>query len=68
VEAGDPSTDLKKEDGPVDTDRLYGGIGRLKVELDWEPIAKLHGAGIFRSAGITKERKRVGIASERLVK
>lgn len=52
----------------MDTDRLYGGIGRLKVELDWEPIAKLHGAGIFRSAGITKERKRVGIASERLVK
>jgi hypothetical protein len=25
----------KKADGPGDTDRLYGEIGRLKVALDW---------------------------------
>jgi transposase-like protein len=25
----------KKEDGPGEPDRLYGEIGRLKVELDW---------------------------------
>jgi hypothetical protein len=25
----------KKEDGPGEPERLYGEIGRLKMELDW---------------------------------